>query len=79
VLLATQELLWPLVISNDRRFWTIPVALVALTQQFTTDPTLLAAGITYFGLLFFAVFFLIFGLFQIFYFDRLALVVGTGD
>jgi ABC-type sugar transport system permease subunit len=79
LLLDTQELFWPLVTASDRRYWTIPVALNGLAQQFATDPALIAAAATYFGLLFFAVFFLIFGLLQIFYFDRLALVVGSGD
>lgn len=76
-LLGMQEVLWPLLVANRPEYWTIPVALASLPGRFDLDWPALAAALTLFGLPVFLWFFLLFGLFQSFYLDRLALATGA--
>lgn len=76
-LLGMQEFLWPLLVANRPEYWTIPVALASLPGRFDLDWPALAAALTLFGLPVFLWFFPLFGLFQSFYLDRLALATGT--
>ena len=59
--------------------YTMTMALVALRAQFAFNIPVLAAGLTLFGLLTFAFFFLVFGLLQALYLDRLALGTHLAD
>jgi|GEM_PF-324292 len=77
LLLNLQALLWPLVVANDPELQTFPVALLLLRSQFSTAWSVLAAGITFFQLPLFLFFFVVFGLLQVLYLDRLALRSGT--
>lgn len=76
ILIGMQDLFWPLVVTNSANLRTIPLALTQLTQQFATDVPLVAAAIWRLGLPRFLLLLPLFGLFQVFYLDRLALVTG---
>lgn len=67
LLLHLQEFLWPLLVTNRPERWTLPVALSALPSGDRLDWPALAAALT------------LFGLFQVFYLDRLALTTGAGE
>jgi ABC-type glycerol-3-phosphate transport system permease component len=71
-----QDLFWPLLVASKPDLRTIPVVLAQLVQQSATDVPLLAATIWRFGLPRFILLLPLFGLFQVFYLDRLALVTG---
>lgn len=77
-LFSMQDLIWPLLVSVTPDRWTAALALVFLNQSGTPIP-ILAASIVMFGLPVFLFFFLVFGLFQALYLDRLALVAGKPD
>lgn len=78
-LVGLQELLWPTVAA---RYAQLP-AHAALLSLLVTSPApiwpMLSAGIVLFGLPPFLLFLLVLGLLQIFYLDRLALVVAPAD
>lgn len=77
LLVNLQALLWPLVVANDPELQTFPVALLMLRAQFSTAWPTLAAGITLFQLPLFLFFFVVFGLLQVVYLDRLILITGA--
>jgi hypothetical protein len=68
-----QELFWPLIATNNPANLPISTALVAFLGRFQTATPTLAAAVTLFWLPSTVFFFLVFGLFQILYLDRLAL------
>jgi ABC-type sugar transport system permease subunit len=73
---SLQDLLWPLLAVNGPQLWTATLSLFQLRAQFATSPAILGAGVTYFGLPMFVFFLLVFGVFQVLYLDRLALMAG---
>jgi ABC-type sugar transport system permease subunit len=78
LLFSMQDLLWPLLVLVTPDRWTAALTLVFLNQSGIPLP-ILAASIVIFGLPVFLFFFLVFGLFQALYLDRLALVAKTSD
>jgi ABC-type sugar transport system permease subunit len=78
LLFSMQDLLWPLLVLVAPDRWTAVLVLVFLSQAAIPTPVL-AASVVLFGLPTFLFFFLIFGLFQALYLDRLALVAGKPD
>lgn len=78
LLFSMQDLLWPFLVFASSDKWTLTVVLAYLSQSGVPMPTL-AASIVLFGLPMFLFFFLVFGLFQALYLDRLALVAGKRD
>jgi ABC-type sugar transport system permease subunit len=78
LLFSMQDLLWPLLVFVTPDRWTAALALVVLNQSGIALPVL-AASLAIFGLPVFLFFFLVFGLFQALYLDRLALVAGKPD
>jgi hypothetical protein len=76
LLFSMQDLLWPLLVSVKPR-WTMALVLSSLSQRVSVSA--LAASVVLFGLPVFLFFFLVFGLFQALYLDRLALVAGKRD
>jgi ABC-type sugar transport system permease subunit len=78
LLITMQDLLWPLVILVSPSKWTMPMVLTYLSGSPNPMPVLMASTVL-FGLPVFLFFFLVFGLFQAFYLDRLALVAGKRD
>jgi hypothetical protein len=73
---SLQDLLWPLLAVNSPQLDTATLALMRLRSAFATTPATLGAGVTFFGLPTFLFFLLVFGLFQVLYLDRLALMAG---
>ncbi|MFL7794649.1 MAG: hypothetical protein AB8I69_21070 [Anaerolineae bacterium] len=79
LLISMQDLLWPLVNLVNPGRWTMPLVLAYMSGAAPGAMPALMASIVLFGLPVFLFFFLIFGLFQAFYLDRLALVAGKRD
>jgi ABC-type sugar transport system permease subunit len=77
LLVNLQALLWPLVVANSPELQTFPVALLMLRAQFSTAWPILAAGVTLFQLPLFLLSFVVFGLLQVVYLDRLILITGA--
>jgi ABC-type sugar transport system permease subunit/ABC-type maltose transport system permease subunit len=71
--IGLQEFLWPLLVAPNPENFTITVALATLQAQFSMAVPVLAAALTLFWLPPMVLFFLIFGVFQIFYLERLSL------
>jgi ABC-type glycerol-3-phosphate transport system permease component len=78
LLFSMQDLLWPLLVSSKPDRLTMVLVLAYLARSGAPMPVL-AASIVLFGLPVFLFFFLVFGLFQALYLDRLALVAGRRD
>ena len=78
LLISMQDLLWPLLVVANPERWTVVLVLAYLSLSGNPVPAL-AASIVLFGLPVFLLFFLVFGLFQVFYLERLALVAGKPD
>ena len=78
LLFSMQELLWPLLVAAAPERWTMVLVLSSLIQRGVPIPVL-AASVVLFGLPVFLFFFLVFGLFQALYLDRLALVAEKPD
>jgi ABC-type sugar transport system permease subunit len=78
LLFSMQDLLWPLLVSAAPDRWPMTLVLLGLFGSPAPVP-ILAAPIVLFGLPVFLFFFLVFGLFQTLYLDRLALVAGRRD
>jgi ABC-type glycerol-3-phosphate transport system permease component len=78
LLFSMQDLLWPLLVLVSPEKWPASLVLTFLSQSGTPAPAL-AASIVLFGLPAFLFFFLVIGLFQALYLDRLALVAGEPD
>jgi ABC-type maltose transport system permease subunit len=76
-LVNMQNLLWPLVAVRGAENRTVQVALFILRQEPAVAGPYLAAALTLFGLPVFVFFFVVFGLSQVLYLDRLALRAGT--
>ncbi|GAB4395915.1 MAG: hypothetical protein Fur0044_54710 [Anaerolineae bacterium] len=79
LLINLQALLWPLVVANSPELQTFPVALLMLRGQFSTAWPILAAGMTLFQLPLFLLFFVIFGVLQVVYLDRLVLGIEAPE
>ena len=75
LLVGMQDLLWPLIVASRPDRFTIPLSLIRLnsTVGAQADAPTVAAALTMFGLPPFLIFFVIFGLLQALYLDRLAL------
>jgi ABC-type sugar transport system permease subunit len=71
--IESQALLWPLMITRRPESFPVTMALSSLQGQFATDVPTLAAALTLFWLPPIIFFFLVFGVFQIFYLERLSL------
>jgi ABC-type sugar transport system permease subunit len=78
LLISMQDLLWPLLVVVSPERWTVVLVLAYLSLSGNPLPVL-AASIVLLGLPVFLFFFLVFGLFQALYLDRLALVAGKPD
>lgn len=78
-LVGLQGLLWPFIVAAAQENYTANVSLLVLRNLPAPSWPMLAAGLTLFGLPAFVFFFLIFGLFQSLYLDRLALVTHPVD
>lgn len=79
-LAGLHDLLWPLIAGAGRESLTANVVLLYLRNSPTLSWSMLAAAVTLFGLPAFLFFFLIFGLLQALFLDRLALVTHSpGD
>jgi len=72
-----QDLLWALLVGRGPGDWTMNMAL--LQMRAALRPDMQAAALTLFGLSTFVVSFLVFGLFQALYLDRLALGTDLFD
>jgi ABC-type glycerol-3-phosphate transport system permease component len=77
LLVNVQAFFWPLVVASSPEHHTFTVALLMLRGQFQTAWPILAAGITLFQLPTFLFFFVVFGLLQVLYLDRLILRIGA--
>lgn len=75
-LLMAQDLLWPLLVAQERELWSGSVALTHLGGLFDLEAPMQAAAIVRLAQPLFLLFLIIFGVFQLFYLDRLALVAG---
>jgi len=76
LLLAAQDLLWPLLVSTDPELYTASVALAQFGGQFGPEAPLIAAAVVRLGQPLLLPALLVFGALQLFFLDRLALVVG---
>ena len=79
LLISAQDLLWLMIVARNPASYTMTVALVALRSRYGANIPVLAAGLTLFGLVAFAFFFVVFGLLQALYLDRLALGTHRAD
>lgn len=80
LLFSMQDLLWPLLVARRPTAHSVPLALLYLTGAGDVSQwPVLMAGIVFFGLPLAVFFFLAFGLIQVLYLDRLALVAGKPD
>ena len=74
-LVATQDVLWPLIVANKPELMTASESLLQLRGDIQgTDAAVVTS--TAFGLPAFLIYFVVFGAFQIFYLDRLILRTG---
>lgn len=73
LLIGWQNVFWPLLVSSDREYHTLGVALLQLMGMYTTRSGLLAAAVTLFIVPISSFFFATLILFQILYLDRLVL------
>jgi len=71
--IGAQDLWWSLLVAGRAEYYTVSMALAALRNQFASSWSVVAAGIASIALPTFVFTFLVFGVFQIFYLDRLAL------
>jgi len=78
-LVGLQDLLWPLIAGTGPEAFTANVALLYLRGSAGPSWPVLAAAIVRLGLPAFLFFFLVFGLFQALYLDRLALVTRARE
>lgn len=76
VVIAAQELFWPLLVASSNDLWTVPVALVQALSRGATDVPLLAALLWRYALPGGIVLLLLLWLAQILYVERLALETG---
>jgi ABC-type glycerol-3-phosphate transport system permease component len=76
VLTTEQELLYPLIVINDRALWPIPLVLIQLSGAFATNVQLLATAITVFTLTSWIISVVLLAVFYLVFADRLALGAG---
>ena len=77
--IGLQEVLWPLVVAHSAVNRTMPIALLALKNQFAASGGLLAAAVTLFALPITSLFPPALLAFQLLYLDRLALRAGAEE
>ena len=79
VIVAAQDLLWPLLVASSTVLWTVPVALVQSLARGATDVPLIAALLWRYALPGGIVVLLLLWVAQIFYVERLALETGRAQ